>query len=357
MKSASLTSGRPARWPDSPCRARVRLVADHQRGLRVDGVGVGQPRVHDPLDELLVGAGHLGRQRHPHALHQRPAADEPARVEIRARQPRRQHLQRAQLLVGDLAVRPRRRVTGRTGSQTLRSRARTSTGLRIWASTIASSSASCGFIWRDAQCAASVSSRRFSVPSSSRRVSSTVHITVSIGQLRPDQFGLGGQERVVEADVVGDERAVLQHVDQVADDVAEARLALEHFGGQAVHMGGPGVDAGVEQRVEAALDVAVVAERQGGDADDAGLPGAEAGGLDVDDGPARAGVRLPAGPRFGSRFEDGAVGPTIPADRGCRPRVGHLKCRGWSPLVDVSRWRPGQARDGRRGSPGAAQAR
>ena len=50
------------------------LVADHQRRLRVDGVGVGQPGVQDPLDELLVGAVHLGRQRHAHALHQRPAA-------------------------------------------------------------------------------------------------------------------------------------------------------------------------------------------------------------------------------------------------------------------------------------------
>ena len=55
-------------------------------------------------------------------------------------------------------------------------------------------------------------------------------------------------------------------------------------------MGGTGVDPGVEQRVEALLDVAVVAEGQGGDAHDAGLPGAEAGGLDVDDGPARAGL-------------------------------------------------------------------
>ena len=52
------------------------LVADHQRGFRVDGVGVGQPGVQDPLDELLVGARDLGRQRDPHALHQRAAADD-----------------------------------------------------------------------------------------------------------------------------------------------------------------------------------------------------------------------------------------------------------------------------------------
>jgi len=58
---------------------------------------------------------------------------------------------------------------------------------------------------------------------------------------------------------VGDESAALQQVDEVADDVAEARLAVKHFGGQAVHMGGAGVDAGVEQRVQALLDVTVVA--------------------------------------------------------------------------------------------------
>ena len=84
----------------------VGVVADHQRRLGVDCVGVGQPRVRDPLDELFVRAVHLGRQRHPHALHQRAARDKPAGVQIRARQSRGQHLQRAQLLVGDLAVGP-----------------------------------------------------------------------------------------------------------------------------------------------------------------------------------------------------------------------------------------------------------
>jgi hypothetical protein len=47
------------------------------------------------------------------------------------------------------------------------------------------------------------------------------------------------------------------------------------------------------------LDVAVVAEGQGRDAHDAGLSGAEAGGLDVDDGPACASlVCRPAPARF-----------------------------------------------------------
>ncbi len=69
-------------------------------------------------------------------------------------------------------------------------------------------------------------------------------------QLRTDHFGLGGQERVVEADVVGDECAAAQQLSEFADDVTEARLALEHLGGQAVHMGGSGVDARVEQAVQ-----------------------------------------------------------------------------------------------------------
>ena len=67
-------------------------------------------------------------------------------------------------------------------------------------------------------------------------------------------------------------------------------------------MGGTGVDARVEQRVEALLDVAVVAEGQRRDADDAGLPGAEARRLDVDDGPARAGFGCRPAPGFGSQF-------------------------------------------------------
>ena len=144
----------------------------------------------------------------------------------------------------------------------------------------------------------------------------------------------------------------MQHLDQVADDVAEAGLALQHFGGQAVHVGGSGVDTGVEQRGEALLDVAVVAEGQCGDADDAGLPWAEAGGLDVDDRPARAGLVCRPAPGLAHIFEDGTVPRQTGHGRIARPRVGYLKCRGWSPLVDVSRSRPGPARAGRRGSPG-----
>ena len=109
-------------------------------------------------------------------------------------------------------------------------------------------------------------------------------------QLGLDEFGLGGQERVVEADVVGDQRAPAQQVDQVADDVAEGRLALQHLGGEAVHVRRTGVDAGVEQAGEALLDVAVVTEGQRRDADDARLPRLKTRGLDVDDRPAGTGL-------------------------------------------------------------------
>ena len=257
------------------------------------------------------------------------------------------HLQRAQLLVGDSAVRP--------ASPRQRPHRQPDLALaRPHQHRLEDLSQHQRVVERVVrphlvmpQCAASVSSRRLSVPSSSRRASSTVHITVSIGSSAVDQLGLGGQEGVVEADVVGHQRAAPQQLDQVADDVGEPRLALQHLGGQPVHMGGPRVDAGIEQAVDAALDVAVVAEGQRGDADDAGLPGPEAGRLDVDDGPACAGFGCRPAPECGSQFEDrtaarqSLVALARPSDR---PRAsGTLNCRGWSPLVDVSRLRPGAA--------------
>ena len=98
---------------------------------------------------------------------------------------------------------------------------------------------------------------------------------------------------------MGDEGAAAQHLDQLGGDVGEARLAGEHLGGQAVHVGGPGIDTGVQQSGDAVLDVAVVADRECRDADDAGLPWSEPGRLDVDDRPARAG--------FGSRPAPGVA--------------------------------------------------
>ena len=125
------------------------------------------------------------------------------------------------------------------------------------------------------------------------------------GQLGADELGLRGQERVVEAHVVRHQRAAPQHPVQFADDLAERGLPLEHLRGQAVHVRGPGIDAGVEQGGEAALDVAVVAERQRRDADDACLPRVETRRLDVDDRPARAGLGGRSAERLAHDFEDG----------------------------------------------------
>ena len=174
------------------------------------------------------------------------------------------------------------------------------------------------------------------------------------GQLDAEELGLGGQEGVVEADIVGDQGASTQHVDQLTDDVAETRLIGQHLGGQAVHVGGTGIDAGVEQGGDAAFDVAVVAERQGREADDARLAWSEAGRLDIDDDPARA--------WFGSRPAPGLAHTVRMARRpdnarSTTQRVVPLKCREWSPPVDVSHWRPERPRGGRRGSPAVAPAR
>ena len=310
MNSASGTSGIPQLMGlVALALFGLGLVADHQRGFRVDGVGVGQPGVHNPLDELLVGAGHLGRQRDPHALHQRSARDEAGPGS------RYGHGSRdASIFSGRSSscvtwpLGHRRRSTDRNGNQTLRSRARTSAGLRIWASTSASSSASCGFIWLIPQCAASVSSRMLSTPSSSRRASSTVHMTLSTGSSRPGQLGLGGQERVVEGRRCGRRgcgRAAPRHSSPATS--AKQGCACKHLGGQAVHVGGAGIDAGVEQGGDAVFDVAVVADRQGRDADDAGLPWPEAGRLDVDDRPARAGFGSRPAPGVAHKFQDGTA--------------------------------------------------
>ncbi len=94
---------------------------------------------------------------------------------------------------------------------------------------------------------------------------------------------------------------------------AKHRLAFQHLGGQPVHVGGPGVDAGIEQCVEAALDVSVVAERQGGDADDPRMSGAEARRLHIDDGPARADFGCRPGPTEWLTFRGWHGAPTNPA--------------------------------------------
>ena len=105
-------------------------------------------------------------------------------------------------------------------------------------------------------------------------------------QRRLRQFGLGGQKGVVETGVVGDQRAPVHHVGQAGSDVFEGRLVLEHLGRQAVHVGGPGIHAGVEQADHRLLDLALGVQRQCGDAENAGVARTEPRCLDVDDDPA-----------------------------------------------------------------------
>ena len=200
-----------------------------------------------------------------------------------------QHLQRAQLLVGDLAVGPPPPLTGRTGSQTLRSLRPDQRGLED----LGEHQRVVERVVRPHLADAPVRGQRLQPQVLAAEVEPAgqldrAHHGVD-RQLHLGQFGLGGQERVVEADVVGHQGASAQHVDQVGSDVGEARLARRASRRSGRAHGWARVDTGIQQGGDAALDVAVVTEGQCGDADDAGLPRPEAGRLDVDDSPARAG--------------------------------------------------------------------
>ena len=330
MKSASLTSGTPSSQADKPLPCSG--LGSLQMTSEVSGSTVSvkaRPGVHDPLDELLVGARDLGRQRDPHALHQRPTRDEPAGVDVRARQPGREHLQRPQLLMRDLPVRPvpaRNRAhrqpdlafagAHQNRFEDLREHHRVVEGivrLHLRDAPVARPA----FPAAGSRCPARACG-------SARRCTSPCLSAVRPRPSRPRRPGTSSRIRRCGPPVCG--RAA--RLDELADDVAEARLARQHLGGQPVYVGGPGIDAGVQQAVEAPLDVAVVAEGQCRDADDPSLPGAEAGGLHVDDGPACAGLRPPAGPRscrsastVGSRFEDGTA---VRQRRIAVQRVGYL---------------------------------
>ena len=226
---------------------RFRLVADHHRRLRVHGVAVGQPGVQDALDEFLVGAGHLGRQRHPHALHQWPAPHEAARVHIRARQPRRDHLQRTQLVVCDLPVgplAPLRRPQWQPDFALACANQRRLENLGQHQSIVER-------IMRLHLADTPVRRKRLQphVVDAEVEPSAQLHRAHDAvdGQLQPGQFGFGSKEGVVEGHVVGDERAAAQNLGHLGGDIGECRLSREHLGGQAVHMSGSGIDTGIQQ--------------------------------------------------------------------------------------------------------------
>ena len=67
-----------------------------------------------------------------------------------------------------------------------------------------------------------------------------------------------------------DQRAPADELDDVADDLAELRLVLEHLGGQPVDVGRARIDARIEQADHGLFDATVGVERQHREADDAG---------------------------------------------------------------------------------------
>ena len=212
----------------------------------------------------------------------------------------------------------RRRVTGRTGSQTSRSRARSRAGCQH----PGQHQGVVERVVRPLLGHAPVRGQRLQPQIVDAQVQPPgqldgAHDGVD-GQFGFGDLGLRGQERVVERDVVRHQRAAAQQLDHVTDDVGELRLVFEHRGGQAVHVGGTRVHAGIEQADHGLLDSTVGVEAQCGEADDPGLTWPEARGLDVDDGPAP--VRLAGRPAPGLRFHgvmglmDSGwhVGPTSP---------------------------------------------
>lgn len=88
------------------------------------------------------------------------------------------------------------------------------------------------------------------------------------GQVHSGAEGFGSQECVVECGVVGDKDSAGEKFGERGCDVGEGGLVGQHGGGNAVDVGGPGVDTGIEQCAHGVFDSAVGAEGEGGDADD-----------------------------------------------------------------------------------------
>ena len=186
------------------------------------------------------------------------------------------------------------------------------------------------------QCAASVSSRRLSAAEVEPAGQlDGAHDGVD-RQFGADQLGLGGQERVVEADVVGDQGAA-----RAARSIRSPTMSANVGWPASISAVrpctwvGPGSTPGFSrlERLRSTLPSSPTRQRR--DADDARLPRTESGRLDVDDRPARAGLGWPAGPRCGSHVRGWHGAPDKPraASAACRRRVGPLlDCRGWSPL-------------------------
>jgi hypothetical protein len=265
----------------------VRVVTDHHRRVRVQHVGIREPGVHDPFDQFLVRALHLGGQRDAHALHQRTTRHMRARVQPPARHPRCHRLQRPQLVVRDTAVRPT--PSGRRphrqpyvslprplhrGLEHPRQHQRVVECI-VWPQLRDAPMRGQGF--------------QPQVLGAQRQASGQLdraHHGVD-RQLGLGHLGLGGQKSMVERHVVGHQRAAFEHVQQVVGDVGEGRLVGQHSSGKPVHVRRARVDTRIQEADHRAVDGPAGVERQRGQADHPRMARAEARGLDIQDHPAR----------------------------------------------------------------------
>lgn len=130
----------------------------------------------------------------------------------------------------------RRRVTGCTGSQTSSSRALSRAAASIPVNTRTSSNASCGRCWGQPQ----IVDAKLQPAGQLDRAHDEVNREFGLGDL-----GLRSEKRIVERDIVRDQSAPAQHVDNLTGDIGELWLVIEHGGGQAVHVGGARVHLGI----------------------------------------------------------------------------------------------------------------
>jgi hypothetical protein len=94
-----------------------------------------------------------------------------------------------------------------------------------------------------------------SCPGAARAPCISVSCTLQTGRARPpDARELRVQERHVEGRVVDQELGAVDELEELVDDVGEARLVGEVLGRHAVHLGGREVDGAL--RVEEAVEVA-----------------------------------------------------------------------------------------------------
>ena len=101
-----------------------------------------------------------------------------------------------------------------------------------------------------AQCIEAVGAGRMAAARKDERVDHAIE-----GQRRPTRARkLGVDEGNVEGGVVGDQRRLVDELEELVDDVLEERLVLQEIAGQAVHRHGVAVD--VALGIEIAMELA-----------------------------------------------------------------------------------------------------